>query len=124
MEALPHMRNFDIQLLGFSDVVTRALASKLGWTDQQIELRLENEIPAGKTLPGQTLEIIPYQQGDSNWVWRFEGAISDKFESELIDSESETSSDQGDSCDFDDDSRATPIEDLEQCTNPDTLEDN
>ncbi len=34
VEALPHMRNFDIQLLGYSDVITSELCRQLGMSAQ------------------------------------------------------------------------------------------
>ncbi|KAJ3337051.1 NAD-dependent protein deacetylase sirtuin-1 [Kappamyces sp. JEL0680] len=81
MESLRHMQEFDIQLLGYSDTVTKALARSLGWDESnQPGFDPSQEPPAmvGKRLPGTIVGDLSCKKGLLDWQWLFEGAIDQK----------------------------------------------
>lgn len=75
LESLPHMHNFDIHLLGYSDNVTSAIAKELGWT-------------------GEVDCEVGFRKGLEPWFWIFEGGVDRVVESEIeIESGSEMTAD-------------------------------
>jgi hypothetical protein len=97
MESLPHMHNFDIHLLGYSDNVTMALAQQLGWTGDT-----DNTVN------------VEYRSGLLPWHWLFEGAIEKPVESDSESVEETGSELTKDSNTEDEGSQAGLVDDGEQ----------
>jgi hypothetical protein len=112
MESLKHMESFDIHLLGYSDIVTMALAKALGWVGEDgveapLGLDTASRTPssvAGKTLAGgisgRTIARDSIcKEGVLPWHWLFEGAVEKPRESD-----SESIGEESDGSDMTEDS--------------------
>lgn len=82
MESLSHMANFDIHLLGYSDVVVQELGMALLSESNEIEHKDHAVLPKN---------VI---QGPLPWQWLFEGAVDPA--SKVLESDVSSSDDDGD----------------------------
>jgi hypothetical protein len=116
MEALPHMSGFDVQLLGYCDVVVTELCRLLGWDLQHEQIPGKSSLAPRTETDGELEEYtdedgvlhkrpkLPYHQGSQPHRYVFKGGVEHPvYESsvESSDFSSRDSDSEPDSCLFD-----------------------